>query len=251
MSDLKFSDIKFPPIRRIGAEHYTEHDFEMERIGAEQRSKTYEERLAVLEAHGWVPFNGPFYYARREFHGGYHPPGTKKRVPTPVAILMFKEENPDVELPEYKPHPHGWTPPPAPGPKFTTEPVSVEPMKVPEFKLYTMKYMYGTKEEEHERDERKARYARWEAFCAQFPGTRNVAHGTTRNPDGGPALDAVFVTLEDDTHLDQFPDKWEGRVVRVEVKPEAEERAEKEARDKAARERYEEEAAWLRKARGL
>lgn len=242
MTDLKPSDIKFPVIRRVNKRHYTEHDFEMERIGIEQDNATYEERLAVLESHGWVPFSGPFYYARREFHGGHHPPGTKKHVPTSVAFAMFKEANPDVELPKYKPHPHGWTPPTAPGPLFKTRLVNLQPLSMPPGAVFTMDYEYGTQEE-------RERNARWKAFCAQFPGTRKVGHGSTRNPEGGPALDAVFVTLEDDTHLHEFPSEWEGRVVVVEVKPEAEERAEKEARDKAARERYEEEAAWLRKAR--
>jgi hypothetical protein len=243
MSDLKPADIKFPKIRRIGAEHYTEHDFEMERIGAEQDRKTYEERLAVLEAHGWEPFNSPFYYAGREFHGGHHPPGTKKRVPTKVAFAMFKEANPDVELPKYRPHPHGWTPPPAPGPLFETKLVSVEPMKMPSFNLHMLDY--GTEEEIRERRERRARLD--ETF-KDVDGVRSYGVGTR-------AYDYVHVKLEHEGALSEIPERWEGMPIEVEVKPEVkpevEERAEKEARDKAAREQYEEEVAWLRKARGL
>jgi hypothetical protein len=247
MSDLKPADIKFPKIRRVGAEHYTEHDFEMERIGAEQNRETYEEHLAVLESHGWVPFNSPFYYAGREFHGGHHPPGTKKYVPTKVAFAMFKETNPDVELPKYRPHPHGWSPPPSPGMGFKTELVKLQPLSMPLGALFTMDYEYGTAEEIKER---RARKQRLDDTFKDVEGIRSYGVGR-RYPSGGKAYDYVHVKLEHEGARSEIPERWEELPVEVEVRPEEAERAEKEARDKAAREQYEEEAAWLRKARLL
>lgn len=229
-----FAGIK---LRRIDADHYTEHDFEMERLGREQSAETYAERLKVLEAHGWVPFRGPFYYARREFHGGHHPPSSKKRVPTTVAFAMFKEANPEVELPAYKPHPYGWRPPVEQMP-FKTELISVEPMRAPAFKLLD----YKAPETEHDHQQK-----RWEEFCSQFDGVRSTGISYLGRARGGGT--AMYVLLEHDGDVTRFPKTWEGSTIDIRVKPEAEERAEKEVQDAAAQKKYQEEAAWLVKAR--
>jgi len=223
--------------RRVGVDHYTEHDFEMERIGRDQSAVTYDERLKVLEDAGWVPFRCPFYYANREFHAGHFPPGTKKHVPTTAAFAMFLDANPEVELPKYKPHPHGWKAPVGTMP-FKTELISVEPMKMPQGLLLYLDYTYG---DGKTNDDQK----RWRAFCDQFEGVRSTGIGSTR--EKGEYREAVFVTLEHDGDADKFPEEWEDRLVVVKIKPEAEERTEKEAKDKAANERYQEEAGWLRK----
>ena len=144
--------------RRLWVDHYTEHDFEMERLGWAQNAEIYAKRLETLEAAGWEPFRGPFYYARREFHGGHHPPGTEKRVPTGVAFAMFREANPGVELEPWRPHPRGWTPPTTTQGMFHCEQISVEPMKMPAGKIFTMKCEYGTPEEQREREERRERW---------------------------------------------------------------------------------------------
>lgn len=238
-----FKGIRFPEIRRVGADHYTEHDFKMERIGGEQNAKTYAERLAILEAHGWVPFSSPFYYANREFHGGHHPPGTKKYVPTSVAFAMFKEQHPEVELPRYKPHPHGWIPPTAPAPLVKQELVSLEPMKEPSFSLRTMEYEYGTEEQKRERRERKARL---DAVFEGVEGVRSYGFGLR----GQPLVDYVHVTLEAEKHRPGIPDTWEEMPVEVTVKSEAQEKAERAEERRVAQERYDEEAAWLAKANG-
>lgn len=225
--------------RRVGVDHYTEHDFEMERIGREQNDKVYAKRLETLEAAGWVPFRGPYYYAGREWHGGHHPPGTEKRVPSRVAFAMFREANPDVELEPYKPHPHGWTPPTTTEGMFHMEVTEVKPMEMPAFSLLS----YKPPETEKDREQK-----RWKEFCSQFDGVRSTGWGISRDPEGGPNINYRGVTLEHDGDADKFPDEWEGKVVRVKIKPEAEERAEKEARNKAAKAKYDEEAAWVRKA---
>lgn len=231
--------------RRVGVDHWTEHDFEMERIGRKQSAETYRDRLDVLEAHGWEPFRGPFYYGRREWHGGHrHPDRDNRRVPTEVAFAMLLEDHPEIELPRYRPHPQGWSPPPAEGPLFHTELVSIEPMKVPAGKIFTMDVEYGTPEEIKERKERKARL---DAVFEGLPGVRSYGTGT-RYPGAHPY---VHVTLEAEEHRARLPREWEGLPVEVTVKPEAEERAEKKARRDAADAKYREEAAWLAKARNL
>lgn len=236
--------------RRVGVSHYTEHDFEMERIGRAQSTETYAERLAVLEAAGWVLFRGPFYYARKEHHGGHHPPGTQKRVPTEVAFAMFREANPEVILPAYKPHPHGWKPPTTTQGLFHVEQISVEPMKLPAGGLLALAdrgFEYGTEEEKKTRREKKARM---DATFKGLPGVR--AYGTgTRYDKGEPARDYVYVKLEAEEHRAALPETWEGLQVEVTVKAEADERAEKEAKKKAANEEYQEEAAWVHKGRNL
>jgi len=237
MTDKTPVVVAFPKIRRIGAEHYTKHDFEMERIGREQSAVTYDERLKVLEAAGWVRFSGPFYYARKEFHGGHHPPGTKKRVPTSVAFAMFVEANPEVELPKFKPHPHGWKAPVGKMP-FTTELISAEPMKMPVGGIFT----YQSPETEEDRQQN-----RWKEFCSQFEGVRTTGRSYLGHREGGGTK--MLVILEHDGDAGKFPETWEGLGINIRIKPEAKERAEKEAKDKAANERYQEEAAWLRKGR--
>jgi hypothetical protein len=230
--------------RRIGVEHWTEHDFEMERIGREQNQRTYARRLEQLEAAGWVPFQGPFYYARREFHGGHLIPDTKKRVPTKVAFAMFRDQNPDVALEPYRPHPHGWTSPPSTRGLIHQEIVSVEPMKVPTFGLFAMKnedFGYGT--------ENLERADRWRVFCAGFTGVRSTGTGSSRDEETGKGRDAVFVTLDHDADAAKFPAEWEGRLVVVRVKAEADELAEKKARREIEEASYREESEWLRKAR--
>lgn len=234
----------FPRLRRLGVDHYTEHDFEMERIGDEQSAGTYAERLEVLEAAGWVPFRGRFRYARRQYHAGHLIPGTKKRVPTGVAFAMFKEGSPDIELPAYKPHPHGWTRPTTTQGLFHNELVSVKPMKVPAGNFLTMSYEYGTPEEAKARRERQARM---DATFKELPGVRSYGDGS-RSP--GPEK-YIHVTLEAEEHRAAIPETWEGLPVDVRVKAEAEERAEEDARRKSANERYQEEAAWVAKANRL
>jgi hypothetical protein len=228
--------------RRIGVDHWTEHDFEMERIGRALNQETYAKRLAQIQAAGWVPFRGPFYYARREFHGGHFIPNTQERVPTNVAFAMFHEQNPNVELEPYKPHPHGWTPPTSTQGLFRNEIVSVEPMKVPAGRIFAMDFDLGLGTEIHERADR------WRSLCAGFAGVRSTGSGSSRDPETGKGRDAVFVTLEHDADAAKFPAEWEGRLVVVEVKPEAEERAKKAATRAADKARYQEEAAWLKKA---
>ena len=230
--------------RRIGVDHYTEHDFEMERVGRKQNAETYAERLKILEGAGWVPFSCPFYYADREFHGGHFAPGTEKHLPTKVAFAMFREANPEVELPAYKPHPHGWTRPTAEMP-FKTELVSVEPMKVPAGALFALadSYEYGTEEEKTARREKKARM---DAVFKDLPGIR--VYGTGTHYGKGPARDYLYVKLEAEEFRAALPETWEGLAVEVTVESEAQERAEKEAKDKAFQATHDEEAAWMAKA---
>lgn len=231
--------------RRVGVDHWTEHDFEMERIGRAQDAKTYAERLAVLEAAGWVPFRGPFYYAQREYHVGHHPPGTTKRVPTKVAFAMFLEANPGVKLPAYKPHPHGWKPPPSTQGLFHVEHLELKPMELPEGfgSIFTMETEYGTPEEIAER---KAWREQLRASFEGLPGVRS--YGDSWRAGGEKA---IFVVLEADEFRDNLPEIVGDRKVYIEVKPEAKERAEKEARQKAADEKYREETKWIAKARNI
>lgn len=233
--------LKFPTIRRIGAEHYTEHDFKMERIGREQNAETYKKRIEQLESYGYVPFRGPYYYGRREWHGGHHPPGTKKRVPTKVAFAMLLEEHPEVELEPWKPHPHGWSPPPAPGPLFKVEMVSIEPMKMPAGALFTMDYEYGTEEQIKERRNKKARL---DAALKDLPGVRRYGEGR----GGKFLLPRIWVVLEGEEYRAAIPEEVDGVEVHIQVLPEAQERAEKEAKDAAAAAKYKEEMGWLAKA---
>jgi hypothetical protein len=235
--------------RRLGVDHWTEHDFEMERVGRKQSAETYRERLDVLEAHGWVPSHGPFYYARREYHRGYtHPErdlGRRGRVPTDVAFAMLLEDHPEIKLPAYRPHPQGWKRPPSSQPLFHTELVSVEPMKVPAGGIFALaNYEYGTEEEKKARREKKARM---DAVFKHLPGVR--AYGTgTRYDREAPAREYFHVTLEDEASRAAIPETWEGLQVEITVKPEAEERAEREAKQDAAYAKYREEAAWVAKA---
>jgi len=232
--------------RRVGVDHWTEHDFEMERIKRRQDADTYRERLDVLEAHGWTHFDGPYYYGGREWHGGHrHVDRGNRRVPTKVAFAMLLEDHPEIELPPYRPHPHGWTPPRRPPGEglIQQELVSVEPMKVPNFGLLALlNSEHGTEEERRERRERRARM---EATFRR-PGVR--AFGDVLGPN---AEKWLFVTLESEDARDAVPETWEGLPVVVKVKPEAEERAEKEAAERRERERYEEERAWLKKGGAL
>ena len=241
--------------RRIGVDHWTEHDFKMERIGRLQNAETYAERLKILEAAGWVPSSGPFYYARREYHRGYtHPDldvGHRGRVPPGVAFAMFKEGSPDIELPPYKPHPEGWKRPKPPegAGLFHNELVSAEPMKMPTGALFALadNYEYGTPEEAKARREKKARR---DATFKDLPGVRSYGEGSRRVSDASPGSrpeDYIHVLLEAEEYRAGIPETWEGLPVGIRVQSEADERAEKEAKDKAAYERYQEEAAWVRK----
>ena len=236
--------------RRIGVDHWTEHDFEMERVGRKQSAETYAERLKILEDAGWEPFRCPFYYANKEFHGGHYAPGTKKHLPTKVAFAMFREANPEVELPAYKPHPDGWKrprPPPGAG-LFKNEIVSVEPMKMPAGRLFALadSFEHGTEEEKKTRREKRARM---DAVFKGLPGVR--AYGTGTHYGEKPARDYLYVKLEAEEHRAALPETWEGLAVEVTVKSEADERAKKEAEDKTANEKYREEAAWVAKARKI
>jgi len=233
--------------RRVGVDHYTEHDFEMERVGRKQSAETYAERLKVLEDAGWVPFRGPFYYARREFHGGHHPPGTKKRVPTKAAFAMFLDANPEIELPKYKPHPHGWKAPTTTQGLIRHELIKAEPMKMPAGGLFTMDYEYGTEEEKKARREKKVRM---DAVFKGLPGIRVYGTGTHYG-SGEPARDYLYVKLEAEGFRAALPETWEGLAVEVTVKSEADEKAEEAAKDKVANDRYKEEAGWLEKGRRL
>lgn len=232
--------------RRVGVDHWTEHDFEMERVGRKQDAETYQERLDILEAHGWVPFRGPYYYGGREWHGGHrHVDRGNRRFPTKVAFAMLLEDHPEIEFPKYRPHPHGWEPPRRPPGEglIQQELVSIEPMKMPVGSLFTMETSYGTPEENARR---KARDARMRETFADLPGVRSF--GDSLGPNGEKR---VFVTLESEDDRAALPETWEGDPVVVRVKPAAQERAEKEERERKAQERYEEERAWLKKADGL
>lgn len=229
--------------RRVGVEHWTEKDFEMERIGRAQDAETYQKRCEQIEAAGWKPHRGPFYYARREYHRGYLVPGTNKRVPVGVAFAMFLEQNTGVELEPYKPHPHGWKRPPSTQGLFHIEDFEVKPMKAPPGLLFTMETRYGTPEMQAER---KAWEEQMKAAFDGLPGVRS--YGDSYRAGGEKA---IFVVLEADEHRDNIPEIVGGRRVYVRVKPEAEERAEKEARQKAADEKYREEAKWIAKARNI
>lgn len=236
----------FMPHRR-NVEHWTEHDFEMERIGEDLRRAVYQKRLEQIETVGWVPFQAPFYYAGREFHGGHFAPGTKKRVPTTVAFAMFQEQNPDVALEPYPPHPHGWTPPTTTRGMFRNELVSVEPMKVPVFKLLEMDFLYGTEEE-------RARDARMKEAFDSLPGvwrygTAWVCDDTEAGKRRG--ILRLCVTVESEEHRSAIPTTWEGLEVDIKVKSQAEERAEKRAARDADTARDREEREWLRKAERL
>lgn len=236
-------EIHAPKIRRLGVEHWTEHDFEMERIGREQDAETYRKRLETLESYGFKPFRGPYYYGGREWHGGHHPPGTRKRVPTKVAFAMLLEEHPEIELEPWKSHPHGWTPPPSTQGLVHQELVKVEPMKAPAFSLLTEVFEHGTEEKETRREEQD----RLDALFKEMPGVRR--YGTGR---GGKFLLPYFwVVLEGEEYRAQVPDAVDGVEVRVEIKSEANERAEKKARRAKAEAKRREEAEWLKKAREL
>jgi len=234
--------------RRVGVDHWTEEDFEMERVGRKQSAETYAKRLEILEAHGWTPFSAPFYYGNREWHGGHHPPGTKKYVPTKVAFAMFLEANPEVELPVYKPHPHGWKSPKPPegAGLFHVEQLTVEPMKMPAGALFALadSYEYGTEEEKRERRER---HARMDATFKDLPGVRSYGDGTRYSPEGSEKY--IRVLLEAEEHRVGLPETWEGLRVDVKVESEADERAKKEAKRHTANEKHREEAEWIRKAR--
>lgn len=235
-------EIKMPTIRRVGVDHYTEHDFEMERIGREQAAATHAERVAILESHGWEPFRGPYYFAGREWHGGHrHPDRDNRRVPTKVALAMLLADHPEVELPAWKPHPHGWTPPTSDAELVHHELVSIEPMKMPAGGLFTVDYEYGTPEEARARRERQGRL---DATFKSLPGVRSYGWGT-RYPG---ARDYIHVTVEAEEHRAAIPETWDDAPVEVTVKSEADERAEREARRKAGDEKRREEAQWLAKA---
>ena len=223
--------------RRVGVDHWTEHDFEMERIGRAQSAETYHKRLETLETHGYVPFRGPFYYAGREHHGGHHPPGTKKRVPTKVAFAMLQETHPEVELEPYKPHPQGWTPPTSTQGMFKVEQIKVEPMKMPVGALFN----YQRPETEEDRQQK-----RWKEFCAQFEGVRTTGRSYLGHREGGGTK--MYVLLEHDGDAGKFPETWEELGIDIRVKPEAEELAEKRAKRKVVDERHQKEAAWMAKA---
>jgi len=229
--------------RRVGVDHWTEHDFEMERVGRAQSAKTYAERLEILEAAGWEPSRGPFYYARKEYHGGHLVPGTKKKVPTGVAFAMFLEANPEIVLPAYRPHPQGWKSPKPPkgAGLFHVERLTVEPMKMPAGNLFTMSNEYGTPEEI---EARRGKQTRLDATFKDLPGVRRYGTGT-RYPG---AQEYVHVLLEAEEHRAGLPETWEGLPVEVRVKSEADERAEEDAKHKRADEKYREEAAWVAKA---
>ena len=156
--------------RRVGVDHWTEHDFEMERIGRAQNAETYQKRCEQIEAAGWKPHRGPFYYARREYHRGYLVPGTNKRVPVGVAFAMYLEENLGVELEPYKPHPQGWKPPRSNAGLIHQEIVSVEPLKMPVGSIFTMETRYGTPEMQAEK---KAWETQMKAALEGLPGVRS------------------------------------------------------------------------------
>lgn len=220
-------------VRRLGVSHWTEHDFEMERIGRAQSAKTYRQRLDILEHHGWKPFGGPFYYGNQEFHGGHTPPWGKSPVPTKVAFAMFRESYPDVELPEYKPHPHGWKPPKSTEGLFDCEITSIEPMKVPSFKLLDMKDNFP----------RDTELDNWSTFCKQFEGVRYCGKVYLA---GGKTM--MSVTVEDEQYVDQFPGTWQDYSVEVKVKPAAVETAERQKRKERDEIKLRHEREWLRKA---
>jgi len=115
-------------------------------------------------------------------------------------------------------------------------------MKMPSGGIFTMtNYEYGPPEEAKARRERQARM---DATFKHLPGVRSFGDGS-RSP--GPEK-YIHVTLEAEEHRAQIPETWEGLPVGLRVKSEADERAEKEAKDKAANEKYQEEAAWVAKA---
>lgn len=224
-------------LRRLGTGHWTDYDHLMDRIDQAQRKDVYARRLAQLENSGWVPFSGPFYFARREFHGGHFMPDSRRRVPTGVAFAMFREANPDVVLEPYPPHPHGWTPPPTTWPLFQTTVVSVQPMSMPKSKLFDLKVDYGFNTDSC-RD-------RWKVFCSQFEGVRSSSVGFAIDPTTRQQHNVVSVLLEHDKDADKFPKEWEGCRVDVSVRSEVSERAVKEAEDRELLWELE----WARKAK--
>jgi hypothetical protein len=123
-------------------------------------------------------------------------------------------------------------------------------MKLPAgglFALADKPFEYGTEEEKKARREKKTRMA---ATFKDLPGVRSYGTGTHYG-SGEPARDYLYVKLEAEEYRAALPDIWEGLRVEVTVKSEAEERAEKEAKDQAANEKYREEMAWIRKGEEL
>jgi hypothetical protein len=226
-------------VRRLFVEHWTEQDFEMERIGREQSREVYKKRVAQIEAAGWVPFRGPYYYAGREFHGGHLVPQMQKRVPSEVAFEMFREQNPEVELEPYRPHPHGWTPPTTTQGLFHQEVFKVEPMKVPAGLIF---YQNLGIEQALEPTEEQRRQERLKATFKDLPGVRSYGTWHAR------ARVSVSVKIEAEEYRAAIPTTWEGLEVEIEVKSEAQEVAEKKASRALERDRLREETEWLKKA---
>ena len=101
-------------------------------------------------------------------------------------------------------------------------------------------FEYGTDEEKKTRREKRARM---DAVFKDLPGIR--AYGT------GTHYGKLYGKLEAEEYRATLPESWEGLSVEVKVESETHERAEKETKQKAANEKYREEAAWMAKARKL